>query len=185
MLPGGHGDASLLPHPRYSAVPTGCEQMVTKLTGCKQLRRGTRYCLHAFSFGNKRCLPAQKVCCGTLPLPLFLDFFLKALRSSSHRLGLKSIQLSGLPAHNFFHSEKGKMDFFFFSADSPLCSWNEKVRTAVVRGTTSTQLFQRPAGTPFPAKSFLPGFLPSNLQTPRTQGQPREAPSQHPYSTVL
>lgn len=114
--PGGHGGASLLPHPRYSAVPTGCEQMVTKLTGCKQLRRahgGTRYSLHAFSFGNKRCLPAQEVCCGTLPLPIFLGFFFKALQSSSRCLGLKSIQLSGLPAHNFFHSKKGKTEGSF------------------------------------------------------------------------
>lgn len=153
---GGHGNASLLPRPIYSTVPAGRKQMVTKLTGCKQLHRagpGIRYCLRAFSFGNKRCLPAKKVCCGTSPVPLFLGFFLKAFQSSSHRLGLKSIQVSGLPAHNFFHSEKGK---WIFSSDSPLCSWKENARTAVACGTTSTLLFQQAEGTPFPAKSCFP-----------------------------
>lgn len=93
---------------------------------------------------------AKKVCS---PVPLFSGFFLKAFQSSSHRLGLKSIQVSGLPAHNFFHSEKGK---WIFSSDSPLCSWKENARTAVARGTTSTLLFQQAEGTPFPAKKFLP-----------------------------
>jgi len=149
--PGGHSTASLLPHPIYSTVPMGCEQMVTKLTGCKQLRR-IRSCLHAFSFVNKRCLPAKKVCCGTPPLPLFSDFFLKALQSSSHHTGLKSIQLSGLPAHNFFHSEKGK---WIFSSDAPLRGWKENTRTAMVHGTNTALCFQQAAGTPFPAKCFF------------------------------
>lgn len=65
---------------------------------------------------TKRCRPAKKVRCGTSTLPLFSDFFLKALQSSSRRFCLKSLQLSGLPIYNFFHSEKRK---WIFSFDSP------------------------------------------------------------------
>lgn len=116
---GGHSSASLPPCPTFSTVPTGWEQMVSKLTGCKQLRgarRGIRYCLHAFSLGNKRCLPAKKkVCWEMSALLLLLGFFLKALSLSSDGSGLMSVQLYKLPAQNFFH----------FSSDFPFCSWEE------------------------------------------------------------
>lgn len=128
LLLGGHGSASLPLCPTYSTVPMGCEQMVSKLTGCKQLRgasQGIRYCLHAFSFGNKRCLPAKKVCWESSALLLLLGFFLKAFSASSDRSGLMSVQLYKLPAHKFFH----------FSSGFPLCSWKETTRTAPVQGT--------------------------------------------------
>lgn len=126
--PGGHSSASLPLCPTYSTVPTGCEQMVSKLTGCKQLRgagRGIRYCLHAFSFGNKRPLPAKNMCWESSALLLLSDFFLKALSASSDHSDLMSVQLYKLPAHNFFH----------FSSDFPLSSWKETTRTALVQGT--------------------------------------------------
>lgn len=115
-FPEGHGNASLLLHPIYSAVPAGCQQMVTKLTGCKQLRRarqGIRYCLRAFSFGNKRCLPAKKVYCWTSTAP---PLFRLPFKSSPTQLTSPSSEASGLPPRNFFRSERGK---WIFSCDSP------------------------------------------------------------------
>lgn len=152
---GAHSSASLPLCPTYSTVPTGCEQMVSKLTGCKQLcgaSQGIRYCLHAFSLGNKRCLPAQKICWETLVHLLLLGFFFEALLPSSDRSGLMPVRLYKLPA------------LTFSTFPLTLCSWKETTSSALVQGT-SPLLFKRAADTPLLAK--IPSFhFPSNSYTP-------------------
>lgn len=92
------------PAPHGEWGPQGLEQMVSTLTGCKQLRRAARgigYCLRASRFWKGRALPANSSAAAPP----------RVSHPSSKHLHRAPTTLR-VPAHHFFHPAEGKVNLY-------------------------------------------------------------------------
>lgn len=148
------------PAPHGERGPQGLEQMVSTLTGCKQLRRAARgigYCLRASRFWKGRSLPANSSAAAPP----------RVSHPSSKHLHRAPTALR-VPAHHFFHPAKGKANLF----TCPPLTQLERGRSDTK--TTPSLLFQHSPCTHFGGISspFSP-FFGANL--PRSTSSLAEA----------